>query len=91
MHDWVFAKASIDWERAVARLEFNWDGKLKVVRAVGFSGIHLPRQLPWGPSASVNRCDGPTRRQGGEYGLAIEMQSGDTIEITARQFEMPSA
>jgi hypothetical protein len=51
----------------------------------------LPRQLPSGPSDAVDRCDGPTRLQSGGYGLAIEMQSGDKIELVARQFEMPSA
>jgi hypothetical protein len=91
MHDWIFEKASVDWKEAVARLEFNWHGKLKVVRATGLSDIHLPRHLPSGRSDAVDRCDGPTKLQSGGYGLAIEMQSGDKIELVARQFEMPSA
>jgi hypothetical protein len=89
MHDWIFEKASVDWKEAVARLEFNAGGKLKVVRAIGLSDMHLSRQLSWGESIYVNVCKGPTKLQSGGYGLAIEMQTGDIIELVAAQFEMP--
>jgi len=44
---------------------------------------------PWGPSVSINKCDGPVAQESGGFRLVIEMQSGDEIELVARQFDMP--
>jgi len=89
MHDWTLMTISVDWERAVARLEFRWNDESRTVTAVGLSNLCLPRKLPWGPSVSVNRGIGPTKLESGEYSFVIEMQSGDEIELVAQQFEIP--
>jgi len=89
MHDWTFVTAAVDWKEGTARLEFVSSDGLKVVKARGVTDLRLPRKLPWGPSISVNRCDGPTKQEDGGHSLTIEMQSGDTIELLAAVFEMP--
>ena len=62
----------------------------KLVQASGLTELRMPREMLWGPSVSVNQCDGPIRLQDGGYGLTIEMQSGDVIELVAERFDMPS-
>jgi len=91
MHDWTFLGLTVDWIAATARLEFKSSSGLKAVTAAGLVDLHVPRNLPWGPSVSVNKCDGPTKLQDGGYSLAIELQSGDTIELRAEQIQMPKA
>jgi len=91
MHDWTFLGVSIDWKGATARLEFNSSSGPKAVTAAGLMDLRVPRSLPWGPSVSVNGYDGPTKLHDGGYSLAIEMQSGDTIELRAEQIQMSEA
>lgn len=54
------------------------------LRAAEFIGINCPRHQPWGVggAASVNQIR--ERRSADTTLLEIEMQSGDTIEIEAR-------
>ena len=90
MQNWVLKAVSVEWKEGTARLELSSDGTLKVIRAKGLSDLRLTRKSPLGPS-SVKHCEGPTKFEGGEYNLVIEMLGGDKIELVARQFEMPSA
>jgi len=83
---------SVDWKAGMARLEFMPFGGGNVPKhivAKGLSDLRLPRKQPWGPSVSVNSCEGPVEIDGA-YRLSIEMQTGDQIEIVAARFEMPA-
>lgn len=89
MHDWVLVSVSVDWEVGTARLELSWDGHLQAITARGLSNLLLPRRHPWGPSVHVNESHGPTQLESGDHLLSIEMQSGDKIELIAKEIEMP--
>jgi hypothetical protein len=91
MHDWTLVSLFVDWEQSTARLEFKWNGATKLVTASGLTDLRLPRQSPWGPSNSVNRCVGPTKLSDSEYELVVEMQSGDKIRLAAEAFDLPPA
>jgi hypothetical protein len=58
------------------------DGDVAVVECGGVERINCPRLLPWGPSDFVNWAKQEPRQDG--YLLAVEMQSGDLIEISCR-------
>jgi hypothetical protein len=90
MQNWVLKTVSVEWKEGTVRLELSSGGTLKVIRAKGLSDLRLNRKSSVNPDVSVKHCEGPTKLQGGEYSLVIEMQSGGKIELVARQFEMPS-
>ncbi len=61
------------------------------LRARGLHKLCCPRQLPWGPSISVNNIREtesqsiPSLRE-----LTMEMQSGDEIVVVAESFQLES-
>ena len=90
MHDWLLASIDFDWGSGMLRISVNWDGKKSELLARGVTQIHIPRKFDWGPSASINKVEGPHGEDGALH-LAIEMQSGDIIEVLAASFEMKPA
>ena len=89
MHDWTLLSLRIDWESAAVLSVIRGPKGEDEIRASGALEIHIPRALPWGPSVSINAVTGPTVVKNGLSALDIEMQSGDTIKIVARSFNMP--
>jgi hypothetical protein len=89
MHDWLLLGLAVDWTAGTARLDLRSSTGAKAITAIGLKRAVLPRELPWGPSSSVNGCRGPLPGEDGSTRLVIEMQSGDEIELVADQFEMP--
>lgn len=61
----------------------------KVGPAFDLFELRVPRTQTWGSSVSINGVDGPSPQEEGRVRVAIEMQSGDLIEIVARSIEMP--
>jgi hypothetical protein len=90
LHDWTLSAATVNWGTGTAELTFAWDGKDYALTVRGLSKLVLPRTFPWGPSVSVNSIDGPTPLEDGLFHLSIEMQSGDVIELSAVNFDIPS-
>ena len=71
--DWVVGTVSISLQvgpTALNRCE---------IRAEGVTNFIYPRLMPWGPSTSVNHVS--TEEVAGGRVIAMEMQSGDQIEI----------
>jgi hypothetical protein len=91
MHDWTLLSLRIDWESGEVSIVVRGPKAEHEVRVSGALEIHVPRALPWGPSASINTVAGPTVIERGLSSLDIEMQSGDTIRIVARSFNMPDS
>lgn len=90
MHDWSLLSLAVDWGTGEVQLSVQSPAGQSSIRALDLHELHVPRARAWGPSVSINTVDGPTPREDGLVRLAIEMQSGDLIEIVARSFEMPA-
>ncbi len=91
MHDWVLVSVNFDWKSAIVEVHLTKVGGESVfIRARGVSRTTIPHREEWGPSIYVNRTTGPSRTEDGQMKFEIEMQSGDTIEIVASDFEIPN-
>jgi hypothetical protein len=87
-HDAYLKSIVIEWRVGAARLELGYDETAIVIRASGLQGLHLPRKEPWGPSDWINSVQGPVNEPQGAQRLMIEMQSGDVIEVVAREISV---
>jgi hypothetical protein len=90
LHDSIFVGVNFDWDRATAWLTFELrqaDGVQElsplVIEASGLTDLKCPRKLPWGPSVYVNSADLESFE--GSERLAVEMLSGDVIEVHCRE------
>jgi hypothetical protein len=90
MHDWTLISLTVDWETGEATIELRSPAGKRRLLAQALREISVPRAQPWGRSASINAVDGPTVQKEGLSRLAIEMQSGDLIEIVAQSFDIPN-
>ena len=88
MHDWTLKTVTVDWSAGSVTIELQTAGMPKVLRAYEVAELRVPRRQAWGPSVSVNECDGPTAHDGLSR-VSIEMQTGDVIELIAARFAMP--
>jgi hypothetical protein len=89
MHDWTLRSLEVDWGAGEVRLCVDSPSGQTGVRAIDLYELRVPRAQAWGPSVSINSVDGPSPQEDGRVRVAIEMQSGDLIEIVARSIEMP--
>jgi hypothetical protein len=79
----------VDWEAGTATVEFDpVDLEPVTLQASGLRLLRVPRENPWGPSASVNTAELRTSEDGRGLRLWIEMQSGDEIELDADAVEL---
>ncbi len=87
LHDATLISVGFEWSRATIEIVLHKQPEGRVV-IVGTEAVGLTcdRQLPWGPSASINevRCSSAKSTKW----IEIEMQSGDTIRAQARDFFM---
>jgi hypothetical protein len=88
LHDASLLRVVLLWdEEAQAELQFRLDGpKTVALKASGVTNLTCPHENPWGPSVSVNEVRGPVEVQEGIRRIEIEIQSGDTILVEAREF-----
>jgi hypothetical protein len=79
LHDATLLTVRISWEDGTCAAEIR-HGTLGtcVLTFSSVSYLTMPRKQGWGPSASINSF---SKASSGRY--AIEMQSGDLIEIEA--------
>lgn len=89
-HDATFRRAEFEWDSGRVLLSFLLcisPAKAVSIQATGLRDLQCSRRFPWGKSVSVNRLDIDPIGEDDGYKLAIEMQSGDTIEIEASFIE----
>src|SRR6266404_2436553 len=91
MHDWTLRSISVDWEAGTATISLTWASLPAAVIAHGVQDLRIPRKLEWGHSVSVNSTRGPDPIEDGLFSFSIEMQSGDTVEVVASRFELPTS
>ena len=86
LHDATLLSVQADWAQgtAVVVLQVADVEEPLRVRAAGVTDLRMPHERPWGPSVSVNSWHIASGV------LSIEMQSGDTITITAQSFDVPA-
>ena len=90
LHDAELSSLAVDWK--TGRVEMNvsyWpDERYKIV-AEDLRSLTIPRQFPWGPSVFINETHGPEATLEGLQLLRIQVQSGDEIELLAREIQLP--
>jgi hypothetical protein len=88
LHDALLWSVELLWEQKLCRLHlaaFAQKGEAASPHLLEFqqvTALKVPHEESWGPSSSVNSVS----HSFGSF--QVEMQSGDTIEITARGFTL---
>ncbi|NNE67820.1 MAG: hypothetical protein HKN33_14755 [Pyrinomonadaceae bacterium] len=90
MHDWTLRSISVDLEvgNVIFHLRDSRSERVEL-KAFDFVELHVPRTLDWGPSCSVNNCEGPIDTADGKQKLIVELQSGHRLSIIASQIKIP--
>ena len=92
LHDATLVEIQSSWESGdiTIRLKTGLSSASNAsIKGVSGRLVEWPRKHPWGPSISVNEVRGPAPTSDGEASrLEIEMQSGDTIVLEAREFQL---
>jgi hypothetical protein len=86
LHDATLTSLHVDWGTGDLRITFLLcarEPSTFVLRARGLTSLTCPRRFPWGSSASVNHTQVELRAD--EVRLVVEMQSGDEIEVAAKE------
>ncbi len=88
LHDAVLRRVAMSCEDGVLSLSFSSSEGPRTITAVDLVDFHFPQLKPWGASMYVNTTLGPLIRpdSDGVFCFEIEMQSGDVIEVKAREF-----
>jgi hypothetical protein len=81
LHDSTLVSIEMSWKEARCKMTLILSTGKHLLEFANVTMVRIPRETPWGPSASVNGASVKDRV------VAIEMQSGDTIEIVARDVE----
>lgn len=86
-HDATLCSVTVDWGTGDVTLAVRASGPpaaLVMIRGRGLSNLVCPRVHPWGPSVSINTLEA-FAADAAEL-LRVEMQSGDIVEVRAREF-----
>ncbi len=84
-HDLPLNEVIIDWRLKSIRLLITNQASAPIeIGAARFSQFQCSYVESWGPSRSIYRCTLESKQ------MVLEMQSGDTIEITAEDFTFPN-
>jgi hypothetical protein len=90
VHDWTLVSICMDWSTGNARVQlFDNQSVAREILTIDVSNLVVPRTLDWWPSVSVNEVIGPIVLDERNSRLQIEIQSGDVIDLTARNFLLP--
>lgn len=84
MHDATLTTLEVDWAAGMLRVNFKQDKLNTTIAATGLTLLSLPREYPWGPSASVNGITVQKTDDG--VLIKIEMQSGDLIRAHIAEY-----
>jgi len=81
LHDSTLISVDMLWKEARCKLTLLLSTGKHRLEFSNVTTVRIPRESPWGPSISVNSASV-------KNGIVeIQMQSGDTIEIAARDVE----
>lgn len=90
MHDWTLASLMVEWVKGMVTITFkNSDSQEVLLIAEGLADLKIPKREDWGESVSVNEVEGSSSLDNGNSYIAIEIQSGDKIELEARSIYLP--
>lgn len=90
MHDWTLVSIMVEWIKGVVTITFRNSKSDEVfLVAEGLADLKVPKRDDWGDSVSVNEVEGPVKIDNGNTYLAIEIQSGDKLELEAKSISMP--
>ena len=90
MHDWSLLGVMVTWHAGLVQLDVSLKpGEICRVIARDFRKVEVLRYQEWRPSESIMTHVGPDQYKGDLWRLFILMQTGDSIEIIAREIEMP--
>ena len=91
MHDWTLVSLMVEWIKGMVTITFkNSDSNQVFLVAEGLTDLKIPKREDWGESVSVNEVEGPNSLGNGNSYIAIEIQSGDKIELEARSISLPN-
>ncbi|MGZ5051436.1 MAG: hypothetical protein ACXWF8_18745 [Methylobacter sp.] len=91
MHDWTLLSIVVEWMKGIVTITFDtYEYNRVILIAEGLIELVVPKHDEWGESVSVNKVQGPVKLKNGNYHLALEIQSGDTITLEARSIQMPN-
>jgi hypothetical protein len=87
LHDATLNAVNFDWSSGIVHITLEISvATFGVIEARGVTTeLRCPRLLAWGPSSSINSAAVETLAE--VQRLKIEMQSGDVLEICAREVE----
>lgn len=88
MHDWSLINIAFDWQSGRVTVALRSYNKQWALVADGVTDLRVPKLQEWGPSSSVNGTSETVADATGTTHLKIEMQTGDVIEIVAREFTL---
>lgn len=88
IHDWILESVAFDWESARVTVALRSHKQQRVLLADGVMDLKVPKVNAWGPSSSVNGTSEAIVDAKGSRHLKLEMQTGDVIEIVAREFTL---
>lgn len=81
-HDATIVGIDVDWAAGTFVIGLRPVGAREIeIHGVGMRDCVIPRHQPWGSSVSVNHL------LRSENTLTIEMQSGDTLTLEAKQID----
>ncbi|MBP9086140.1 MAG: hypothetical protein KBG15_08475 [Kofleriaceae bacterium] len=84
-HDLPLKEIIIDWRlKSIRLLIAKYPSEPVEIVASKFSQFQCSSLESWGPSRSIYFCTVDLKK------MVLEMQSGDTIEITAEDFAFPN-
>jgi hypothetical protein len=89
LHDASLLELRVDWQRGSVTVPLIVVGEefdINVI-ATGLRELTVPHAKPWGRSEYVDSVVGPVPVGDGLQRVTIGMQSGDEIQIDARQIE----
>lgn len=90
MHDWTLLSISVEWLKGSVTITFDtYENSQVTLIAEGLVKMVIPKHEEWGESVSVNKVHGPVQLENGNFHLALEIQSGDTITLEAKSIQMP--
>jgi hypothetical protein len=90
LHDTTLLRIDCEWSKGIVVIslvsEDHSPTQIRIV-ATEVSFLLCPRKYPWGRSDFVNKAK-IVNQVGGSERLAVEMQSGDVIEVEAARIEI---
>lgn len=93
LHDGTLDCISLDWGTGFVRLAIRLESyqvDSVEIHAIETRNLLCPRREEWGRSRFINDVRGPNAIPGGGVRLQVEMQSGDVIEIEAKEIQIVS-